>query len=181
MKELIGIKCEFTSSKGDVIKIDKGAFDRNYDDEETAMIFVTDRRSKQDGYFELNVMKDEQGRLTEDAYVCEYENTDATDPYNMIKDIKVELEYGEVVYVVSYVGLSDSEYDANGYCENAVYDTIDAAKAKLQSWKENEIQNLQDEGREYELLKDEDDEVRIGWCGYSEQVRLEIHKVVFNK
>ena len=79
-------------------------------------------------------------------------------------------------YVVSYVGLS-TEYDANGYCECSFHSTLGEAKAKLQELRSNEIENLKDEGRKFEVLEDEDDDCRISWCGGDEQVRIQIHKV----
>lgn len=84
-------------------------------------------------------------------------------------------------YVLTYVGLSDSDYHANGYCESRVFDTLEQAKAKLQKLREAEIENLKAEGRDYEILEDEDDECRLSWCGYGEQLRLEIHEAVLNK
>lgn len=85
------------------------------------------------------------------------------------------------MYCVTYVGLSDSEYDANGYSEVALYDTKAAAKAKLKAWRDNEIEELKEQERDYEILADEDDEVRISWCAHGEQVRIEVHEVVMNK
>ena len=79
------------------------------------------------------------------------------------------------VYVVTYVGLSDSEYEANGYSDCHVYNDRDAALAKLKELRDAEIETLKDEGRDYEVLKDEDDECRISWCGHGEQVRIEVH------
>ena len=81
------------------------------------------------------------------------------------------------MYAVTYVGLSDSEYNANGYCECKVCKTKEDAKRTLKEWRENEIECLKSEGREYEILEDEDDECRISWCGHGEQLRLEIHEV----
>ena len=85
------------------------------------------------------------------------------------------------MWCVTYVGLSDSEYKANGYSEVALYATKDAAKAKLKTWRDAEIGNLKDEDRDYEILEDEDDECRISWCAHGEQVRIEIHEVELNK
>ena len=84
------------------------------------------------------------------------------------------------MYCVTYVGLSDSEYDANGHSEVALCATLEEGKAKLKAWRDSEIENLKDEGREYEILTDEDDEVRISWCGHGEQIRIEIHEVELN-
>ncbi len=81
------------------------------------------------------------------------------------------------LYVVNYVGLSENEYDANGYTNNKVCSTLDAAKAKMKEWRNQEIEHLKNEGNDYEILEDEDDECRISWCGGSEQLRLSVNKV----
>jgi len=85
------------------------------------------------------------------------------------------------MWCVTYVGLSDSEYDANGYSEVALYATKDAAIAKLKAWRDNEIAELKEQERDYEILEDEDDECRISWCGHTEQIRIEVHEVELNK
>lgn len=85
------------------------------------------------------------------------------------------------MWCVTYVGLSDSEYKANGYSEVALYATKDAAKAKLKAWRDNEIAELKEQERDYEILEDEDDECRISWCGHGEQIRIEVHEVELNK
>jgi len=85
------------------------------------------------------------------------------------------------MWCVTYVGLSDSEYKANGYSEVALYATKDAARAKLKAWRDNEIAELKEQERDYEVLEDEDDECRISWCGHGEQVRIEVHEVELNK
>ena len=94
-----------------------------------------------------------------------------------LKDVEDDAD----MYAVTYVGLSENEWDANGYSEVAVFDTIEKAKAKLQTWKDSEIENLKAEGRTYEITNDDDDDYRIEWCGGDEQVRLAVMPVVFNK
>jgi len=80
------------------------------------------------------------------------------------------------IYVVTYVELSDSEYVSNGFCECAAFTTIDKAKAELKRFRDNEIEFMKDEGREYEILEDEDDMCRLSWCGHGEQLRIEVHE-----
>ena len=81
------------------------------------------------------------------------------------------------MYAITYVGLSDSEYHANGYSEVKLRSTAEDAKKCLAELRKAEIDNLIDEGREYSILEDEDDKCRISWCGHGEQIRLEIHEV----
>ncbi len=85
------------------------------------------------------------------------------------------------MWCATYVGLSDSEYKANGYSDVALFTTKDAAKAKLKAWRDNEIAALKEQERDYEILEDEDDEFRISWSGHGEQVRIEIHEVELDK
>ena len=81
------------------------------------------------------------------------------------------------IYVVTYVGLSDSDYDANGYCDCYVFGSLDDAKTALKKLRDNEIMYLKEDNREYEILEDEDDVCRISWCGHGEQIRLEVQCV----
>ena len=82
----------------------------------------------------------------------------------------------EKMFVVTYVGLSDSEYEANGFSECMIATSIEGAREKMKSWREREIEHLKSENRDYEILEDEDEECRISWCGHGEQLRLEIHE-----
>ena len=246
---------EFTTARGYKYETMRTEFDRNYQDEDTAMIFIESEEDGFDGYFEVNFPLDENRKPTADgAYVCEYESEDDCDPIQIYHDVNITLEYqgfeelltmanaeliyynkeivleydGETywsigvrdkqsdeidwyvendfvhevandinecwahtrakanqekrkLYCVTYVGLSDSEYKANGYSEVALFDSLDAAKEKLKSWRDNEIADLKEQERDYEILEDEDDECRISWCWHGEQVRIEIHEVEMNK
>ena len=252
------INIEFTTARGYKYETMRTEFDRNYRDEEQALIFIESEEDDFNGYFEVNVRK-VHGKPFSEGYVCEYASTDDTDPQTIYEDAKIDvklhdfddvvelanaelmddglqivLEYdGECywaigtqikatkeikwfveadfedevkghiyecwahanamakelakgddkpkMWCVTYVGLSDSEYEANGYSEVALYATMDAAKAKLKAWRDAEIGNLKDEGRDYEILEDEDDECRISWCGHTEQIRIEVHEVELNK
>lgn len=83
------------------------------------------------------------------------------------------------LYVVTYVGLSDSDYEANGYSEVSVCKTLEEAKKKLASWREAEIYCLVDEGFDYEILEDKDDYCRLSWCSHGEQIIIKIHPFDF--
>ena len=80
------------------------------------------------------------------------------------------------IYVVTYVGLSDSDYDANGYCDAYVFGALDDAKAAMRRLREKEIDYLKEDNRDYEILEDEDDMCRLSWCGHGEQLRIEVHE-----
>lgn len=256
------INIEFTTARGYKYETMRTEFDRNYRDEEQALIFIESEEDDFNGYFEVNIRKDEHGKAISEGYVCEYASTEDSDPQAIYEDVKIEvklhdfddvvelanaelmqdglqivLEYdGECywaigtqikatkeikwyvsadfenevrghiyecwaharaladslkegkqgnekpkMWCVTYVGLSDSEYKANGYSEVALYATKDAAKAKLKAWRDNEIAELKEQERDYEVLEDEDDECRISWCGHTEQVRIEVHEVELNK
>lgn len=71
------IKFKFTSFDGQVIEGMRTELDRNYPDEETALILVEDEHhADTEGYFEVNIRKDKDGRLTQEGYVAEYESSD---------------------------------------------------------------------------------------------------------
>lgn len=243
---------KFTASNGKVIEGMRTEFDRDYRDEGTAIFFI-DNDENPDGYYEFNLMKDDDGKLMAEAYVAEYPDSDAVNPDNLIEDVEVQLvlhdfdntlklanallytyqlvivldyepesdlwsigyeHFGKddlqydsnanraeelddmirelalrlesdaiaerkknALYAVSYVGLSDNDYDANGYSEVAIYPDMDAAKAKLKQWRENEIAELKQNDMDYELLEDTPEKCRISWYGNGEQVRIEIHEV----
>ncbi len=225
--------------------------DRDYRDEVTAIFFL-DNDENPDGYYEFNLMKDDDGKLMAEAYVAEYPDSDAVNPDNLIEDVEVQLvlhdfdntlklanavlsiyqmrialdydpetklwaicyynaenklQYDSnanraedlddmirelalrlesdaiaekkknALYAVSYVGLSDNDYDANGYSNVALYPDMDAAKAKLKQWRDNEIAELKQNEMDYELLEDTPEKCRISWYGNGEQVRIEIHEV----
>lgn len=103
---------------------------------------------------------------------------DRLDEYESLLMEKYELEEKpkQKVWVVTYVGLSDSEYEANGYCECHVCGTLEAAQAKMRQLRDAEIENCKAEGRDYQILEDETTELRMSWCSHGEQVRLEIHE-----
>ena len=80
------------------------------------------------------------------------------------------------IWIVTYVRLSDSDYEANGDSECYVCGTLEAAKEKMRQLRDAEIENCKAEGRDYEILEDETTELRMSWCCHGEQVRLEIHE-----
>lgn len=177
------INIEFTTARGYKYETMRTEFDRNYRDEELAFIFIESEEDDFNGYFEVNIRKDKQGKAISEGYVCEYASTEDSDPQTIYEDVKIEVKLHDKpkMWCVTYVGLSDSEYKANGYSEVALYATKDAAKAKLKAWRDNEIAELKEQDRDYEVLEDEDDECRISWCGHTEQIRIEIHEVELNK
>lgn len=257
------INYKFQTTSGKVYEGMRTEFDRNYQDEGTAMFFIEDEENTDtEGYFEVNLCKDksEHGKLTGYGYVCEYPESDMTEPTAILTEgveieliqhdfddvlelanheledsgLQIVLEYdGEcywaigtenkaeheikwyaegnfehevrdlvyecwaharamadkieqskpkpkVMYVVSYVGLSE-EYQANGYSECKVFDNLDQAVKQIAIWKDAEIDNLKAEGFDYEILEDKERECRISWCGHAEQIRLQIHETEMNK
>lgn len=71
------IRFKFTSFDGQEIEGMRTELDRNYPDEETALIFLEDEHhADTEGYFELNIRKDKDGRLIQEGYVAEYESSD---------------------------------------------------------------------------------------------------------
>lgn len=79
------------------------------------------------------------------------------------------------VFAVTYVGLSDTEYKANGETKVFVFATMEEATEKVAELKKEEIDHLTEEGRDFEILEDESDKFRVSWCSHGEQVRIEAH------
>ena len=73
--------------------------------------------------------------------------------------------------------LSDSEYSTNGYTDVRLCHSIDEAQQQMKQWADEEISHCKTEEREYEILQDEPAEFRMGWCGNTEQIRIQIREV----
>lgn len=99
---------------------------------------------------------------------------DRLEEYETMMEDRYDLPNRKQIYTVSYVGLSDSEYEANGYCETFVFRSQERAEAKLKVMRNAEIENCKAEGRDYEILKDEPMEFRMSWCCHGEQIRIKI-------
>lgn len=102
------------------------------------------------------------------------EYLDRLEEYEAMMEQEYDLPHRKQIYTVSYVGLSDSEDDANGYCETYVYRSQEKAEAKMKALRDNEIENCKAEGHDYEILEDEGMRFRMSWCGGTEQVRITI-------
>ena len=124
--------------------------------------------------FKLDCYNDEEG--SEWFYDSDLGCLSMSDVYDaMEKALEIEDE-PKKVWVVTYVGLSDSEWAANGYCECHVCGTLEAAKAKMRQLRDAEIENCKAEGCGYKILKDETTEMHMSRCCHGEQIRLEIHE-----
>ena len=145
------------------------------------MEVVVEFTDGEDGFYSVGYRK--VGTDDTEWYVeNDFEHEVAQDIITCIALAKQKAETGiKSLYCVTYVGLSDSEYDANGYSNVYLYDDLDKAKAKLKQLKKEEFENIRQMGQDYELLEDEDDEVRISWCAHGEQVRIEVKPVVLNQ
>ena len=85
------------------------------------------------------------------------------------------------LWAVTCTTLSDSEYHANGYTEVKVCDSIEKAQSQMKQWADGEIAHCKEEKRDYEILQDEPAEFRMGWCGNTEQIRINIREVAVNE
>ena len=83
------IEYKFTSQDGREIEGLRTELDRNYDDEELALVFIHNDESDAGGYFELNIRKDEQGRFTGGGYMAEYDSVDDSEPSYINADIEL--------------------------------------------------------------------------------------------
>lgn len=73
--------------------------------------------------------------------------------------------------------MSDSDYEANGYSEVYLFDTLEDAQSKLREIAVNELDYHESEGSKCEVLETFDNEFRMSWDGDGEQIRLQIHEV----
>lgn len=95
------IEVSFKSSLGfDYHKI-VTELDRNYDDEGYALIFIDSQESRFGGYYEVNILKDDNGNLKEeDAYVNGFDFKEDTEPCETINDVKVKITYQDFDNIV---------------------------------------------------------------------------------
>ena len=85
------IEYKFTSKDGREIEGLRTELDRNYADEEQALVLIGNDESDTGGYFELNIRKDEQGRFTGGGYVAEYDSEDDVTPSYISDNIELEV------------------------------------------------------------------------------------------
>lgn len=85
------INFKFMSKDGQEIEGMRTKIDRNYDDEETALVFIQNEESDTGGYFELNLRKDEQGEFTGGGYMAEYDSEDDSEPSYINTEIELEV------------------------------------------------------------------------------------------
>jgi len=85
------IEYKFTTQDGREIEGMRTELDRNYPDEEQALVLIADDESDTGGYFELNLRKDEAGRLTGGGYMAEYDSEDDSEPAYINTDIMLDV------------------------------------------------------------------------------------------
>jgi hypothetical protein len=85
------IEYKFTTQDGREIEGMRTELDRNYPDEEQALVLIADDESDTGGYFELNLRKDEQGRLTGGGYMAEYDSENDSEPAYVNTDIMLDV------------------------------------------------------------------------------------------
>lgn len=135
-----------------------------------------------EGYFNIDIYSLKEHRSLNDFVSNDFEEeleADIREAY--LEALKMAENGSNKLYIVTYVGLSDNDDEANGYSEVKAYNSLDKAKAKLKRYKNCEINDIKDRGDEYEILTDTDMECRISWGGGSEQVRILIHEVALNE
>lgn len=77
------------------------------------------------------------------------------------------------LFLVTYIGLSDSEPDANGYCETFLYVNHFEALAKMNSLAENEMQEHDSDLS----VKTEDNKRVLSWAGGTESVIITVKEI----
>ena len=117
------INIEFTTARGYKYETMRTEFDRNYRDEEQALIFIESEEDDFNGYFEVNIRKDKQGKAISEGYVCEYASTEDSDPQTIYEDVKIEVklhDFDDVVELANAELMDDGlqivlEYDGECY------------------------------------------------------------------
>lgn len=78
------------------------------------------------------------------------------------------------IYIVSYVGLSDDDCSADGYCEVKPFYDIDKAREYMRTLAENELEEQKD--FHPETVVSEKNLIAIEWSGGSQRLHIELHK-----
>lgn len=98
------LEIKFKSESGYEYETLRTEWDRNYADEETAMVFIRSEEDDFDGYYEVNVRKDAAGEFTGGGYVCRYDSEDAMEPSWMSDEVTLDYEghdFDEVLRVAN--------------------------------------------------------------------------------
>ena len=75
--------------KGKKYETTRNEYDRNYEDEGYALIFIEGKNGQ---LFEVNVLKNDNGELIEDGYVSVYEDMDDIMPTEYVENIEVSFK-----------------------------------------------------------------------------------------
>ena len=137
------IKFEFTDKFGHKYDGMRTEFDRNYDDEETAIFFV-DNDYDANAYFEVNIRKNEEGKPMAEGYVCDYASYDDCEPDNIINDIRLDVTLHDFDDILAKANKSllqfgkeiVLEYDGEMYW---AVGTQSKAKGKIKWYAENDF------------------------------------------
>lgn len=79
-------------------------------------------------------------------------------------------------YIVSYVGLSTSESDANGYNEVFLFDSFEDARKKMLALFESERESVTEMG-DIPYANYKYNYACVSWAGGEEEVKIYIHEV----
>lgn len=80
-------KVDFNANgKNYSVKRELNELDRNFDDEQYALILIENEQSSTGGYYEINLLKSAElnGKFNGHAYVAEYANDDDTMPKDLL-------------------------------------------------------------------------------------------------
>ena len=87
--------------------------------------------------------------------------------------IHVAYELMRKRYVVTYVGLSDSDPDGNGYCEVKVCSERHIAERVAKEWAQREMDEQKDSAPS---MQKSADKFVVSWCSGTERVIIRIHE-----
>lgn len=127
-----------------------------------------------DGFYRGTIVK---GDGSEEVYADNYYESELEelvhDTVEYVKGFVKEFD-GLKLFIVTYVGMSDNEYDANGYCEVKPFFSKKKAEEYMQELVSNELESQKE--FKPEIVENEPNHIRIEWSGGYEQLRVELHE-----
>lgn len=100
-----------------------------------------------------------------------------TDTIIMARSRAIEKLREGNIFILSYIGLSDSDPDGNGYNEVKAFRNYQDARERMQLYIKSELEQIEEMGYEPNVLEDEEDFYHVTWAQDTEQVIIRIQEV----
>jgi len=122
-------------------------------------------------YFNVGVRKN--GSENIEWYAENDFNNEVEEDINLTWHLAIGKEEKEC-YIVSYVTLSGSDYQANGNVENFLFEDKNKAIEKAVELRLQEMAFCDENNREFEVIQGDVDDFRMEWAGGSESIRITV-------